>query len=153
MQPHLGMVFRGYTPLQYLGFCGLSHWFLRFGKIFKKNSKEVARGGVRTRVLSISFIFSFSPFYRWATAAPPRWAKIFAFLAKKINFREIDPRSQSYDYRRYIHTYLQLHTTLALKLACTFTHCKKISLKRTSLCTCCAVRFCTAGVLCNSWSL
>jgi hypothetical protein len=24
----------------------------------------------RTRVLSISFIFSFSPLYRWATAAP-----------------------------------------------------------------------------------
>jgi hypothetical protein len=32
--------------------------------------KEVARGGERTRVLSISFIFSFSPLYRWATAAP-----------------------------------------------------------------------------------
>jgi hypothetical protein len=26
--------------------------------------KEVARGGERTRVLSISFIFSFSPLYR-----------------------------------------------------------------------------------------
>jgi hypothetical protein len=33
--------------------------------------KEVARGGERTRILSISFIFSFSPLYRWATAAPP----------------------------------------------------------------------------------
>jgi hypothetical protein len=32
--------------------------------------KEVARGGERTRVLSLSFIFSFSPLYRWATAAP-----------------------------------------------------------------------------------
>jgi hypothetical protein len=28
------------------------------------------RGGERTQVLSISFIFSFSPLYRWATAAP-----------------------------------------------------------------------------------
>jgi hypothetical protein len=32
--------------------------------------KEVARGGERTRVLLISFIFSFSPLYRWASAAP-----------------------------------------------------------------------------------
>jgi hypothetical protein len=32
--------------------------------------KEVAQGGERTRVLSIKFIFSFSPLYRWATAAP-----------------------------------------------------------------------------------
>jgi hypothetical protein len=32
--------------------------------------KKVARGGEQTRVLSIQFIFSFSPFYRWATAAP-----------------------------------------------------------------------------------
>jgi hypothetical protein len=32
--------------------------------------KEVAQGGEQTRVLSISFIFSFSPLYRWATAAP-----------------------------------------------------------------------------------
>jgi hypothetical protein len=32
--------------------------------------KEVARGGEQTQVLSILFIFSFSPLYRWATAAP-----------------------------------------------------------------------------------
>jgi hypothetical protein len=32
--------------------------------------KEVARSGEQTRVLSSSFIFSFSPLYRWATAAP-----------------------------------------------------------------------------------
>jgi hypothetical protein len=32
--------------------------------------KEVDRGGERTRVLSISFIFSFSPLNRGATAAP-----------------------------------------------------------------------------------
>jgi CMP-2-keto-3-deoxyoctulosonic acid synthetase len=32
----------------------LQYWF----------KKEVARGGEQTRVLSISFIFSFSPFYR-----------------------------------------------------------------------------------------
>jgi hypothetical protein len=41
-------------------------------KCFYDLFKEVARGGGEwTRVLSISFIFSFSPLYRWATAAPP----------------------------------------------------------------------------------
>jgi hypothetical protein len=39
-------------------------------KTFSCFFKEVARGGERTRVLSISFIFSFSPLYRCATAAP-----------------------------------------------------------------------------------
>jgi hypothetical protein len=38
-------------------------------KVFFFLKKEVARGGERTRILSISFIFSFSPLYRWATAA------------------------------------------------------------------------------------
>jgi hypothetical protein len=38
--------------------------------------KEVARGGEQTRVLSISFIFSFSPLYRWATAAPLSYQKL-----------------------------------------------------------------------------
>jgi hypothetical protein len=31
---------------------------------------NVARGGEQTRGLSNSFIFSFSPLYRWATVAP-----------------------------------------------------------------------------------
>jgi hypothetical protein len=39
----------------------LNTWTLQVKTIFK----EVARGGERTRVLSISFIFSFSPLYRW----------------------------------------------------------------------------------------
>jgi hypothetical protein len=39
--------------------------------------KEVAQGGEWTRVLSISFIFSFSPLYRWATAAPQGFAIIY----------------------------------------------------------------------------
>jgi hypothetical protein len=67
-------------PKKWIGF--------NFGRIFSQNHhlkkilaifvrlifdffKEVARGGgEQTRVLSISFIFSFSPLYRWATAAP-----------------------------------------------------------------------------------
>jgi hypothetical protein len=36
----------------------------KFGKNWKFFKKEVDRGGERTRVFSISFIFSFSPFYR-----------------------------------------------------------------------------------------
>jgi hypothetical protein len=45
------------------------NWY--FKNVFKKIlTKEVARGGERTRVLSMSFNFSFSPLYRWATAAP-----------------------------------------------------------------------------------
>jgi hypothetical protein len=48
--------------------------------------KEVARGGERTRVLSISFIFSFSPLYRGATAAPKKHQNI-VFKEKRPFFR------------------------------------------------------------------
>jgi hypothetical protein len=53
--------------------------------------KEVARGGEQTRVLSILFILSFSPLYRWATAAPHfvnylgKWPNIFGhFLTETV---------------------------------------------------------------------
>jgi hypothetical protein len=48
--------------------------------------KEVARGGERTRVLSISVIFTFSPLYRWATAAPQHRNNVVALLRPILNF-------------------------------------------------------------------
>jgi hypothetical protein len=47
--------------------------------------KEVARGGEQTRVLSISFIFSFSPLYRRATAAPPMLSFLWDFALLGYN--------------------------------------------------------------------
>jgi hypothetical protein len=63
------------------------HFFplLRQGIHFFK--KKVARGGERTRVLSISFIFSFSPLYRWATATGREIIAFVAFSIIKIKIK------------------------------------------------------------------